>query len=210
VGLIVNLRGTSGSGKSHIVRAVMARCTSSFHMGINPEYKTVLDDSALFERRSSRPLGYECVTPNGPLWIAGHYECATGGADRLLGNFGMTRDDLYALVCEKHDAGYHVLYEGLLVSEVPRCAELRNKGRELVVIHLTTPLDVCIQSIQARRAARGDDRPLSLDHTKNKHRELLRMSARLRALGVDVRDMDRETALATVMGLFGWPQTVTA
>lgn len=65
------------------------------------------------------------------------------------------------MVREAHKAGHDVLYEGLLISgESARPIALHNDGFPIHVVALSTPMDVCIDSINARRREkRGPDAP---------------------------------------------------
>lgn len=70
--MIINLRGTHGSGKSTAVRRVMGKCpyVCKVHTTI-PE--------------AVRPIvGYDCKLPNGQsLYVLGNYANACGGADGI-------------------------------------------------------------------------------------------------------------------------------
>ena len=67
---IINIRGTSGAGKSHLARRVMANY---------PVRKPV------HVAGRKQPLYYEYEAPdhNVPLFVVGHYECACGGTDTM-------------------------------------------------------------------------------------------------------------------------------
>lgn len=194
-GVILNVRGTSGAGKSYLVRELMKRGP------VNPLYG-VRGESLFGPTHTKRPLGY-FVDLTRMLWVCGHYEVESGGTDRLLGSMGWTRDAVFDLVRRHATDGCDVIFEGLLVSDIERTARLYANGLGLVVIHLTTPLDICLKRIQARRDARNDTRPLSPKKTKEKHREIESQVKRLRALGVDVRSLDCALALRCCEGLLG-------
>jgi hypothetical protein len=96
------------------------------------------------------------------------------------------------------------MYEGLITqSDVNRCIQLHKDGLKLLVIGLTTPLQDCIASVQARRdakaAARGkESSPLDPGNTKSKHRAVLLQEPKFRSVGIDFRWLDREAALVAV------------
>lgn len=181
--MIFNLRGTSGSGKTHLVREIMAR------YGGRVAYR---------EEGRRQPIGYTFGRPGGGrgLAVIGHYETACGGCDTIP-----KMERIFELVRASAEQGFDVLFEGLLISaDVNRHVELHEwcqaHGQELQVIALTTPLDVCIDSINARRAARNPDLPpVKEKNTISKFNGVRKSLDRLRAAGVTCREMDREHAL---------------
>lgn len=143
--MIINIRGTSGSGKSTLVRRVMELYNSK------TEWR---DESMLPERK--RPLGY-VLTRNDdgrPLFVPGHYETACGGCDTIAES---QFENVYMLVRQFATAGHDVLYEGLLLSaESARAIKLHQDGLgPIMVVALSTPLEVCLDGIRARREAKS-------------------------------------------------------
>lgn len=188
--LIVNLRGTGGSGKSTVVRRVMAH---------------YLREHELITLRK-RPIGYRCVGGARTLYVPGHYETPAGGCDTLP-----TVDTAYALVRSAVAGGQDVLFEGIMVQDdVRRAVELdRDYPGQLVVIGLETPLDECLRSIRQRRAERGDDRELNPANTVSRQKRVRRALERLREAGVAVEEYDREGAYARCLELLGAPAVVS-
>jgi predicted kinase len=174
--MIINIRGTSGAGKSTLVRELMSR-----YAIVVPEY--------VLNRK--RPIGYRCDRPGGrSLWVLGHYETACGGGDTVPG-----LDENYRLVRQAGDAGCDVVYEGLIIqSDTRRCIELSKEHETLVVI-IDVPLELCLASIQARRDARGDQRPLNPANTLSKQKTIPSQERKLKEGGVDVRRLNREAGL---------------
>ena len=173
--MVINLRGTSGSGKSTLARNLMSRYN---------------EREAAFQAGRKRPIGYECRRADGaPLWVVGHYETACGGGDTIT-----SLDEVYRLVRTAADAGKDVLYEGLIIqSDIARCVDLHHHYPVLVLI-LDVPLETCLASVQARRDARGDARPLNPANTLSKAKSIPGQLRRLREGGVDVRLVGREEA----------------
>lgn len=191
--MIINVRGTSGSGKSTIVRTAM-----DLFAWRQPVYV----------RGRKQPLGY-WLGPCQEEWklgVPGHYETACGGCDTLKGY-----DQVFELAEHAALSASHVLFEGVLVSEeYRRTVELAEtfsgQGRgehnpvkhDLLVIQLTTPVEACLDSIRARRAARGDDRELNPANTVNRVATIQRTCDRLRQAGINVEEHDRDSAMRRV------------
>lgn len=194
--MIINLRGTSGAGKSTVVRRVM---------GLYDRHPYYIDG-----RR--QPLGYACHPKEGAspdvrsLWVPGHYETPCGGCDTIK-----TVDQVYEIVRGAAERGYDVLYEGIMVQDdVKRCVAL-NRERAVIVVRLTTPMSDCLAAIQARRDERGDDRELNPTNTISRdHRLRTSMLPRLREGGVNVVELDREGAYQFVVVKLGWPTGTVA
>src|SRR5690349_20566073 len=145
---IINIRGTSGSGKSHLVRDVFY-CYDSWE--------------PRFIAGRKQPLYYSCGRTDGPpLCVIGHYESACGGADTISKELEFDGrkwrsgiELVFYLVDRAAERGEDVIFEGLIISsDVVRTVELK-RHHTLLVIGLTTPLPACLESIQARRNARG-------------------------------------------------------
>lgn len=174
---IINVRGTSGSGKTWIVKAIMEK-----YPAIEP----------IHEEGRKKPLVYECKAVGVlPLIVLGHYDTACGGCDTLK-----TRDQVFGLARDWHAKGYNVLFEGLMIGgEVNRTVELP----DCTVINLTTDVGICVQSVIDRRLAAGNDKPFNEKNTVNKKKEVDRATQRIindkRCI---VFQMDRADAYAMV------------
>lgn len=181
---IINLRGTSGAGKSHLIRAIMACCSDKLPVHIDGR---------------KQPLYYTMRLPSGDvLSVIGHYESPCGGCDTISSG----TDGIFQLVRDQAQVG-HVLFEGLLIGvEVTRTAKLPEVG-EAHAVFLSTPIDQCVAGINARRQARGDERPLDPKNTISKHKGVENTRKRMlrEAPGVVVHQLDREAALAKVKEL---------
>ena len=125
--MIISLRGTSGAGKSHLVRRIM-----ELYPNAHPE----------FVEFRAKPL---YTVHSGRVAILGHYEIANGGVDtiRRLGEAYALASDLYMR--------YHVLMEGKNMSDgVKQVMALTGKGYDIHVVHIDTPVDKCIESVRSR------------------------------------------------------------
>ena len=124
---------------------------------------------------------------------------ACGGCDTIS-----DYETIYRLVREADDNKMDVLYEGLLISgESARPISLHQEGRNLHVIALNTPLNVCIASINERRQAkRGPDAPpIKERNTVAKARAVEIAMGKMHDAGIPVEWLDRNAALVRVKEL---------
>lgn len=163
--MIIQVRGTSGCGKTTVVRTVMNL------LGGQPK---VLKPIYVPERK--RPLYYT----DGRISVIGSYENPCGGCDTISGYI-----TLVSLVREQVRQG-PVLMEGLLLSEDVKNTLTLPRER-LRILFLNTPLDVCLDRIKARRKAKGNDKPLSETNTANRVKTIARARTRLEEAGIDCR-----------------------
>ena len=179
---IFNIRGTSGSGKTTIVRAIMDRC----------------EGKARIRKPGRRqPIGYTFTRPL--LFVTGSYETTCGGCDTIS-----TYAECYGAVAEAARNGYHVLYEGLRQSgDFKQANLLHEAGHPIVIVSLTTSLEDCLASVRARREARGDMRELDPTNTEAKVKSITTSNSKLRERGVAVHELDREQALKYLCGNLG-------
>lgn len=186
---IIQVRGTSGSGKSTVVREIMKR------------YKP--GRGKFYRQGRKQPLGYTLINPQlgrRNLVIVGHYETACGGCDTLP-----SYDDSIGIVREAHANGYDVLFEGLLISgEVQRCAKLHADGLPFHVIGLEVPLDVCLDSVNQRRWAKNPDKPgVNPRNTEAKYKTVQGAMRKLAEAGVPTEWQTRDGAVERILQLLG-------
>lgn len=192
--MIINLRGTSGSGKSSVVRRVMGRCG----------YRT-----PHYVDGRKQPLGYLCGPmssslddPYPDMYVIGHYETPCGGADTISVPGAM--DAVYEMAREAHADGRHCVFEGLLSScDTRRGIQLVKDGIPFLVIALDTTIEVCLASVQERRTAKGNMEPLNPKNTVSKEKNIRTAMRNLQAAGVDARWCTREEAYHLVMKELG-------
>jgi hypothetical protein len=176
--MLIDLRGTSGAGKSTVVRALMAQCSHK------PIY------GALGLRL---PEAYALTLPQcAPVFVMGPYTTPCGGCDRILP---------FALVpqlIERYAQRGHLIFEGLLMStcygEIGRLMETHNSA----VMFRDTPLRVCIERVKARRRAAGNLRPFNPKPLAQKYVTITRLKDKFGARAMSVSDSD---AVATIMRL---------
>lgn len=180
--MIINIRGTSGAGKTHLVRRIME----------------LYDNKVVFREtgeKRKQPLGY-ILTSKGKKSVAliGHYESPCGGCDTIT-----EMERIFNIVRKAHENGHHVIYEGLLISaDIKRTAALHEEGLPLTVIALSTPLEECLASVNARRAARGKMEPVNPKNTESKHKGVQQSMRRFQERGVPSEWHDRDGAFARI------------
>jgi hypothetical protein len=199
MGVVINPRGTSGSGKTELVRRVLTQYgwrrgeIADGPAGLEPIYRP----------GRSRPFGYRLPHPGGgrPLVVVGHYEVTSGGCDTIPAADG----GLHEAVAQADDyasSGCDVILEGLrLSSETELCATLARAHR-LHIVRLATPVEQCARNLVARRRTRRDRWPLIANTVASEHRLVVQACEALRSLAsVDV--LGFEDAVIRVGSLLG-------
>jgi thymidylate kinase len=186
--VIINIRGTNGSGKSTVIQKLMAQFPARPIFGV------------LGPRR---PEAYEfdrTIKASKPVFLLGPYLTPVGGADCIQ------PFDLIPTLIEKYAERGHVLFEGVLVSktngQVGAC--LAQWGKNSILLYLDTPMDVCVAAVKARRAARGDVRAFNPKNLIEAYKSTARVRKTLLAEDkLRIIDVSRENAVATVLSLLG-------
>lgn len=174
--MIINIRGTSGSGKTYIVRQLMEQLGNQ---------QLVHGDGEYF--RSNKVVAHCCHHKMQPVYFLGNYSGAKcGGCDTIK-----TQNLVCSLVRYFSQFG-HVVFEGLLMSHlysryVSLYEELERCGEDMVFLYLDTPIDVCLDRIKQRRLQAGNVKPLKPDNTISKHESTHRCYAKMEEAGLDVR-----------------------
>jgi len=190
--IVVQLRGNSGSGKTTVVRKALAQWPFT---AIRDPYL----DPTLAGKRRRDPIAY-CSTGELPLIVLGSYEPTCGGCDTIP-----TQDEIALRIRRYLAEGYHVLFEGLLASELRRyevlAAELQVTGHQYVHVFLDTPLALCLARVVERRQTRGDTRPFNPANTTRRHEVITRARVRAEAAGLAVQRLSSEDAWPYILRL---------
>lgn len=182
---IVNLRGTHGSGKSTVARAII------------DTYKGIPRASVL---NKGKPLYYEveCLRWRKPLFIIGPYETQCGGCDAI-----QPYSRIWPIVESCAQRG-HVLFEGALISttygSIGQASEVF--GNKFIFAFLDTPLKTCIKRIEARRKKKGNLKPLNTVNTEAKFATIVRLQQKLTELGRQSVWIDHKHAVDETLRLF--------
>jgi hypothetical protein len=140
--VLINLRGTSGSGKSTVVRKLFSQ------YGHYPIYD-------LLGPRSPEAYRLDRAPFDGRVYVLGPYLAPCGGCD-AVGSI-----DLVLELCRAYLAKGSVIFEGLLISSMyGRVGEfLETFGKDAVIAFLTTSRERCYQQLCKRQSegrARGN------------------------------------------------------
>ena len=105
------------------------------------------------------------------------------------------------MVKEAHDAGYDVLFEGMLLcSDTKRAAALSEevKKQNYLAISLNTPIETCISNIGKRREAKGNDKEVNPANTIKRYEYEQKQIKKLEAAGVDIHHISYDDALTLI------------
>lgn len=146
--MIINIRGTSGSGKTYTARKFMEYC------GLN----TVIYD------QNDKPIAHCVHYAMMPVYFIGSYANTCGGCDAIP-----TQDLACSYVRHFSQFG-HVIFEGLLMSHLyARYAalwkELTGFGNPFVFAYMDTPIDECIERVKQRRKEKGNTKKFNPQNT---------------------------------------------
>jgi energy-coupling factor transporter ATP-binding protein EcfA2 len=131
--MIISLRGTSGSGKSHLVRRIT---------GLYGQHRDVFTEGRkkpLYTLHGRNELGKCLVTP-------GHYLIANGGMDTLP-----SLDEAYRIARWAERQGHDVLMEGKNMSDGTKHVNaLVAEKFDVRVVVLNTDIANCVRAVKAR------------------------------------------------------------
>ncbi len=163
--MIIQIRGTSGSGKTTVVMRTFKN-------------KAFGKWTPIFVPKRRKPLYYT----NGPIALIGHYESEYGdfgGCDTI--HSVREAIDLIKALYKKYRL---IICEGLLLSEdSKRTMELAQK-HELRAWFLSTPLEQCLSQIASRRKKRGNDKPFNPRNTVRRIRPIESARVKLTQAGI--------------------------
>lgn len=164
-GRIVQVRGASGSGKSSLVRAVMA--------GLGRPNRWMVAG-----RRE--PLALTFDKPVRPLCVVGHYgPASTGGVDTIK-----DKEQPYAVARRAIAEGFDVLLEGIFISiEYWRTLYLHQDGYDRRDVFIDLSVEECTEWVHRRQEAAGKERK-ALKQMADFHPRILHTRDRLLAAGV--------------------------
>ena len=193
--MIIQLRGTSGAGKTFLATSLMGLYESR-----HPIRTSLLPNG----KKRKHPIGYKFLRHGcNALFVPGHYESACGGADTI--SFARTSADqgsitgweyVNGLVKDYHENGHNVLYEGMMVGSDFRFALQFHTLLEgnIRVVNLNTPIEQCFENVIKRRLARGDKSKFYKHNTRQRVKTIDSAVRRLGLKGVPVFSLSVEEA----------------
>lgn len=202
----IQILGTSGSGKTTAMRKVIAQLDPT-------QTRQHFFDYAWTDKEKGRArcktfllaTQYPALSttyPDRKVFVVGSYEAVCGGMDSLSAP-GMA-DTLYneLKLLANDDCCAVFLMEGLIQAQPNRAIDLvRSSGgnHEVHAYKLNTPLDVCLARVEARRKARGDERPLNPQSTTSKFNAMRGWPAKLLAGGCTVTECSGDEAAEQII-----------
>lgn len=165
---IVNIRGTSGSGKTTAVRYVMKKLGVVSNI-VSSKSKAPGASTRYRLQYGKRVVGYRL---SGGVLVVGRYETACGGCDGIK-----TQEEIVERVKKFAYMGEVVLFEGLTLGTIytryyELSALLKKSGHRFIWAFLDTPIDVCIKRVLKRRRLAGNTKPFNTKHTEAKFRSI--------------------------------------
>jgi hypothetical protein len=193
--MIVNIRGTHGSGKSTVVKKIMGR----FPTEVEEYEERPRGRKALVYRVFPKARSYG-QRQAAPLYVIGNYDTACGGCDGI-----QPYDRIWPLVY-KYGTFSDVLFEGALVSSsygnIGRSSE--EFGKNFVFAFMDTPLEICLERVRARRLAKGNEKPLDPKNTTTKWNHVMESIPKIRdEFGRVCTMINHERPVRDVMKLYG-------
>lgn len=178
--MIVSLRGCSGAGKSTVAFEIMKRWP----------FEELLDEKGKIR-------GYKGdIGLSQPLLIVGKYKTQCGGCDSIH-----TQQEIYDRVVEYATQG-HVLFEGLLLSGgYGKVGSLSEVLPDFVFATLDTPLDLCLERVRQRRAAKNNFTPLNPKNTVSKFESTRQVHRRMTVEGKRAVWINHTNAVEEVLSL---------
>ena len=180
--MLINLRGTNGSGKTTVIKSMLTSFPQRALFGaLGPKY----------------PEAYELSLPGKSLFVIGPYHSRTGGIDALSGR-GF---DLIVNLLGKYSTKGHVLFEGVVIStSFGAVGEwlLAAHKKDSIVAFLDTPLEVCLSSITKRTGDTGRSK-----HVQEKFKSITRVKQTMVERGLRVETVTRDNAVASIKTWLG-------
>lgn len=182
----IQICGTSGSGKTSVVRQYIADSVAV---------------PILFNHKK-KPTVYEGRWGDIPVFFLGSYETTCGGCDTI------PSVTIVAELMEYLDNAYSdgvLLFEGLMISHMVGTVgnmQVKLGVERNVRAFLDTPLDVCLARVQARRDAAGNTKPFNPANTIKDHPRVIACRANCEKVGIKTYSIEHNNAYASVNNIF--------
>lgn len=145
--MIINIRGTSGSGKTTIARHFISLCSEITAITLEGEKK---------------PEAYHCIYKGQTVFLLGSYESICGGCDTVKKSKEQNTQEKVCELIDKYYLEGHIIFEGLFISHIYEryASRAREDIDNWVFFMLETPFETCMTHIQERRVKQGKDTTL--------------------------------------------------
>lgn len=202
--MIINIRGTNGSGKTHLARQLI---------GPNPFPIDLVEYPSPTKKEPNRVKFVEgWGVPNNFLAI-GSYKQGCGGMDTIP-SFDLQQQAVKtAVLWNKNgrpiggDAPANIVCEGVLASTVAGSwleffSKLQSTWKgvvperfQVLIAYLDTPLELCLERITARQiAAKGEAREIKVDLVADKIKAINATRAKFDAAGIRTVSLRHDNA----------------
>ncbi len=186
---IINLRGTHSSGKTTVVRNLLAR----YQKFIMPIY------GVLGPRKPEAYTTDSYFVGGKPIYVLGPYDnTPTSGID-VISTSGFA--GVIELI-EKYRKRGHVVMEGIHISQdFGSIGEyLVQHKDELIVARLDTPLEDCLKDLRKRQTTSSKKKNGGGDkHIVSIHKQVLSTCKRFEECGVRVEEVSRKNAVGKIL-----------
>lgn len=196
MGIVINPRGTAGSGKTELARRILAQYG----------WPSARQVETIFRVGRTRPLAYRLAHPSGgrSLAVLGEYRGCRGGCDTIgLADGGLA--GALQLAGDFLADGNDVLIEGLTLSAEHRLSGRFAQTRPLHVLRLDTRIEQSVRNLMARRHASRRARPEFMDRLAAEQAAVTEACAQLEPVAtVEVLSFDAALRRARILlGLDG-------
>ena len=180
---VINIRGTSGSGKTTIVRNILNH--GKWHS---------------FKDSNNKIRGY--FSPDLHWAIIGSYENDCGGCDTIKHQV-----EVEELVEKFVDHQYNVLFEGLLLSTISQrwidFSRRLSPKANVLFCYLTTPIEECVNRVKARRLSKGNTKEFNTKNTVDRVKAIESTYQKLTAAGCYTLKTSQEALMKKLYQWYG-------
>lgn len=178
--MIINIRGVSGSGKTHAMRGIMEGFPST----------------RVWFKGRDKVAGMLLKVGQRKVFVVGSYREICGGCDTIKDTKAIEE-----LVSHYAGLGRDVLFEGLFISgshsQWIALAD-RNPTWDFRVVFLSTKFDVCVERVRQRRLDRGNDKPWKVENMRDFEKRMKRQHVHFQRANIPVYDLDVDSCILTV------------
>lgn len=188
---IIKIHGCSGAGKTTAARSLIENAVEGektlVHLPLAEGYGKPLGKNAAVTVYSLKLKGVAET-----VFLLGNYDgLACGGVD------GVSDFRHIFMLLENFHSHGHIVFEGLLQSTYyGKMGEHSLKfGKDYIYAFIDTPVDVCLQRVEARRAAAGNKGKFNPQNTRDKHSTVAHTMDRVRSLGHTVVVLNHDKSM---------------